>query len=265
MEEDINVLLERLNFSEEESKRVISSNQYSTNPKGYKAWAVGKILKGVILVKFNAIDDITRILNLSPWLFDQCLFTLLLFDKDQGVQIDGTTQARGNWRNGIEILESKPNQNTETNDTTERSGDENDPTRLKQKEKSRIGEEDFESSSPIEKRTIKIIRDGGGRMRCKRKRIKGGNGENIYESLARLVCRKPVDNLSPWKAVAGDMPTIKLLCWNYRGLGNPATVRGLKQLLANNFSCVQNQCRMDGCLAVNLTSRSGGLAMLWKE
>ncbi|MBA0556589.1 hypothetical protein Golob_026674, partial [Gossypium lobatum] len=77
--------------------------------------------------------------------------------------------------------ESKPNQNIETNDTTERSGDENDPTRLKEKEKARIGEEDSESSSPIEKRPTKIIRDGGGRMRCKRKITKGGNRENIDE------------------------------------------------------------------------------------
>ncbi|MBA0711598.1 hypothetical protein Golax_010762, partial [Gossypium laxum] len=40
--------------------------------------------KCVILVKFNAIDDRTRNPNLSPWLFDQCLFTLLPFVKDQG-------------------------------------------------------------------------------------------------------------------------------------------------------------------------------------
>lgn len=94
MVEDINVLLERLNFSEEESIRFFSLNMSSTNVKGYKAWAVGKIMfdekvdrdtmyhvlkslsftkedvnfvslkEGVILAKFGTIEDRTRILNL---------------------------------------------------------------------------------------------------------------------------------------------------------------------------------------------------------
>ncbi|MBA0731444.1 hypothetical protein Golax_022831 [Gossypium laxum] len=40
MVEDINMLLERFNFSEEESIRLVSSNMSSTNGKGYEAWAV---------------------------------------------------------------------------------------------------------------------------------------------------------------------------------------------------------------------------------
>ncbi|MBA0577680.1 hypothetical protein Golob_027832, partial [Gossypium lobatum] len=109
MAEDINELLEKLTFSEEESKRVFSSNRFSTNPKGYKAWAVGKIMSnerinkeamyrvlrsiwftkeevnfvalidGIILAKFGVVYDRTRILNLAPWLFNQCLFALLPF------------------------------------------------------------------------------------------------------------------------------------------------------------------------------------------
>ncbi|KAK5812074.1 hypothetical protein PVK06_027473 [Gossypium arboreum] len=39
--------------------------------------------EGVIFVKFGAIEDRRRILNLSPWLFDQCLFALLPFVKGQ--------------------------------------------------------------------------------------------------------------------------------------------------------------------------------------
>ncbi|MBA0844700.1 hypothetical protein Goarm_023082, partial [Gossypium armourianum] len=86
-----------------------------------------------------------------------------------------------------------------------------------------------------------------------------------------------------WRNGGGWRPAppraIKLLCWNCRGLGNPETVRKFKQLLvdtnldviflwgtkmqSNNFSRVRNQCRMDGCLEVNSTGRSGGLAMLW--
>ncbi|MBA0880459.1 hypothetical protein Goshw_009868 [Gossypium schwendimanii] len=113
MVEDINVLLERLNFSEEEWIRVISSNVKSSKIQGYEAWAVEKIMsgekvnknavyrvlnslwftkedvnfvelkEGVILVKFGVIEDRKRILNLPPWLFDQCLFAMLPYVKDQ--------------------------------------------------------------------------------------------------------------------------------------------------------------------------------------
>lgn len=38
-------------------------------------------------MKFGNIDDRTRILNLIPWLFSQCLFALLPFVKGQ--KIDG--------------------------------------------------------------------------------------------------------------------------------------------------------------------------------
>ncbi|KAK5839683.1 hypothetical protein PVK06_008509 [Gossypium arboreum] len=76
--------------------------------------------------------------------------------------------------------------------------------RFKEKEKARIGKKDSKPSSLIEKRSTKIIHDGGGRTQCKRKRIKGGNRENIDESPARLVRSKLVGNLSPCKVVAGD-------------------------------------------------------------
>ncbi|TYH01222.1 hypothetical protein ES288_A09G040500v1 [Gossypium darwinii] len=74
---------------------------------------------------------------------------------------------------------------------------------------------------------------------------------------------------------------MKILCWNCRGIGNPATVRELKQMLvandpdivflcetkinANKFSSVRSRCKMEGCLAVNANGKSGGLVMMWKE
>ncbi|TYI08986.1 hypothetical protein ES332_A09G039700v1, partial [Gossypium tomentosum] len=74
---------------------------------------------------------------------------------------------------------------------------------------------------------------------------------------------------------------MKIICWNCRGVGNPATVRDLKQLLvaidpdiiflcetkvsANRFDFVRRRCRMEGCLAVNAEGKSGGLVMMWKE
>ncbi|KAK8335238.1 hypothetical protein V6Z11_A09G041100 [Gossypium hirsutum] len=74
---------------------------------------------------------------------------------------------------------------------------------------------------------------------------------------------------------------MKILCWNCRGAGNPATVRELKQLLtanvpdivflcetkihSNGFHRIRTICRMEGCLAVGSERKSGGLALLWKE
>ncbi|MBA0634359.1 hypothetical protein Godav_028802 [Gossypium davidsonii] len=39
--------------------------------------------EGLILVKFGNTNDRTRILNLTPWLFDQCLFVIPPFVKGQ--------------------------------------------------------------------------------------------------------------------------------------------------------------------------------------
>ncbi|KAK5802672.1 hypothetical protein PVK06_030285 [Gossypium arboreum] len=71
---------------------------------------------------------------------------------------------------------------------------------------------------------------------------------------------------------------MKIFCWNCDGVGNPMTVRELKQLLvannpdtvflcetkvdSNKMSCIRNLCRTDGCLAINAIGKSGGLAML---
>ncbi|KAK5803050.1 hypothetical protein PVK06_030690 [Gossypium arboreum] len=114
--EELNELLEKLTFSEEESKRVFSSTRLSSNSKGYEAWAIGKVMSNeklnkeamfrvlrslrftkeevnfvelrekVILVKFGAVEDRTRILNLAPWLFDQSLFSLASYVKDQEIE-----------------------------------------------------------------------------------------------------------------------------------------------------------------------------------
>ncbi|MBA0573625.1 hypothetical protein Golob_000891, partial [Gossypium lobatum] len=101
--EEINDLLERLKFSEEESVQVVSTSD-DKRTQGFESWAVGKIMareqpnreamyrvfksmwytkkevdfvalkEGVIIVKFGCLEDRSRILNLMPWLFDRCLF-----------------------------------------------------------------------------------------------------------------------------------------------------------------------------------------------
>ncbi|KAB1671559.1 hypothetical protein, partial [Gossypium barbadense] len=74
---------------------------------------------------------------------------------------------------------------------------------------------------------------------------------------------------------------MKFMCWNYRGMGNPAKIRELKQLIGahnpdiiflsetkmngNDFRRVQNKCRLQNGLTVNSEGRSGGLALMWKE
>ncbi|MBA0680189.1 hypothetical protein Goari_011901, partial [Gossypium aridum] len=52
------------------------------------------------------------------------------------------------------------------------------------------------------------------------------------------------------KFFAGTPPrAMNFICWNFRGLGNPAT----------------NICKMIGCLAVDSKGRRGGLALMWKD
>ncbi|KAB1671571.1 hypothetical protein, partial [Gossypium barbadense] len=74
---------------------------------------------------------------------------------------------------------------------------------------------------------------------------------------------------------------MRIICWNCHGVGNPAIVRDLKQLLvandpdiiflcetksnANKFDSIRRKCRMEGCLAVNAEGRNGGLIMMWKD
>ncbi|MBA0731170.1 hypothetical protein Golax_022962 [Gossypium laxum] len=157
MAEDINNLLARLKFSEEESTSVVGLRKDSMDDQGYEAWAIGKVLskdkinreamyrvlkliwftkepvsfvfmdEGAYLVKFGIIEDRTRILNMAPWLFDQCLFSILTqvvvdiggmlgelvaniggIERAYGnwlrVKLDQSKSNVGNWRNGVEFL-----------------------------------------------------------------------------------------------------------------------------------------------------------------
>ncbi|KAK8292764.1 hypothetical protein V6Z11_D06G140800 [Gossypium hirsutum] len=74
---------------------------------------------------------------------------------------------------------------------------------------------------------------------------------------------------------------MKIFSWNCRGVGNPTTVRELKQFLvantpdivflcetkihSNEFSRIRFMCRMEGCLAVSSEGKSGGMALLWRD
>ncbi|KAK8366946.1 hypothetical protein V6Z12_A02G152300 [Gossypium hirsutum] len=74
---------------------------------------------------------------------------------------------------------------------------------------------------------------------------------------------------------------MKIFCSNCYGVGNPVTVRELKQLLfsnvpdvvflcetkihSNSLSRVRSIYRMEGFMAINSKGKSGGLTLMWME
>ncbi|MFQ6619423.1 hypothetical protein Gotur_001338 [Gossypium turneri] len=363
MEEDISILLAKLSFSEEEKKRVVSKKANTDNSKGYEHWAIGKLMTqekvnreamyrvfkslwytkeevnfvalkdGGILVKFCNEDDRKRILNLSPWLFDQCLFNMVPYSKDKTMEeydfnhtpfwvrianipmeymdrdmalevgtaigevlaidwrdrdggwteymririnidinkplrrvvhftnhggeefvcsiryeklprfcyicglIGHTTQkckeqknsneSQGNifqygkWlrvpirvidqnngllRNGIEMIkkdkenDSEPHRNLWKVIGTNTQYDHGETEQVKDTD------DDSELSTPQEKRFLKYGRESTGKIKSKRKRNRGHNGELSEESPNRIVRRKLMNSSTPSKAVAGEQP-----------------------------------------------------------
>ncbi|KAK5839969.1 hypothetical protein PVK06_008829 [Gossypium arboreum] len=216
MAEDINELLEKLTFSEEESKRVFSSNRFSTNPKGYKAWAVGKIMSNERINK----EAMYRVLRSLWFTKEEVKFVALrdgviLWEKidvskplRRVVYFVGQEDAEIVCTIKYERLPAfcyRQGSNIETKENKERSSEENKTMRVIKKEKTKTGVES-ESGFPIKKLPTRNIRGEGGRSRCKRKKAKGGNWENLDGSPACLVRRKFLDNISPCKAAAGNQP-----------------------------------------------------------
>lgn len=116
IEDEINILIANLKFSEEESQKISCPIVEGMDTSGYKAWAVGKILSkvkinkeamyrvfrslwftkkgvgfvelegGTFLVKFGCLEDRDRIMSMAPWMFDQCLFSMVPFEKDKEIE-----------------------------------------------------------------------------------------------------------------------------------------------------------------------------------
>ncbi|KAK5833753.1 hypothetical protein PVK06_017607 [Gossypium arboreum] len=112
--DEINELLGKLKFSEEELVQ-ITSTKGGGNIQGFESWAMGKIMEtehlnseamyrvfrslwytkeevdfvalkeGPVIVKFGCLEDRSRILNLMPWLFDKCLFSMVPFVKGKNI------------------------------------------------------------------------------------------------------------------------------------------------------------------------------------
>ncbi|MBA0709096.1 hypothetical protein Golax_024162, partial [Gossypium laxum] len=96
------------------SEKVIRTNA-ENNFQGFETWAVGKIMakeksnreamyrvfkslwltkeevnfvalnNGAIIVKFRCLEDRSRILNIMPWLLDNCLFAMMPFIKGKDI------------------------------------------------------------------------------------------------------------------------------------------------------------------------------------
>ncbi|MBA0568696.1 hypothetical protein Golob_006169 [Gossypium lobatum] len=79
--DELNELLERLKFSKEESVQGVQVDVVYKRRGGFVA-----LKEGVMIVKFGCLEDQSRILNLTPWLFNICLFLMLSFEKGKGIK-----------------------------------------------------------------------------------------------------------------------------------------------------------------------------------
>ncbi|KAK5802547.1 hypothetical protein PVK06_030149 [Gossypium arboreum] len=355
--DELNELLRKLKFSEEESAQVKCITN-GKNAQGFDSLAVGKIManehpnreamyrvfrslwytkeevdfvalkEGAVIVKFGCLEDRSRILNLMPWLFDKCLFSMVPFVKgkniadyefwlspfwlrvynipiefmdrqlaldvgnaigalmaidwkdrkgawtefkrlkvkidiskplrrvvkfvsDAGEEMIGVikyerlpdfcylcglighttrrcqnnragdviedsnlqygswmrvpfvnpTQDRNRRRNGVEIVKENTNTTEDKKESQTNSKDESGHSGLKSNEKE--GEEASITTSPVEQRINKPIRDSMGRFKHKRKRMRMLNGNSFEESPYKNVKRGLMESVSPVQAMAG--------------------------------------------------------------
>ncbi|MBA0725626.1 hypothetical protein Golax_022194, partial [Gossypium laxum] len=167
-------------------------------------------------------------------------------------------QERGTRRNGVEVFKPMTQSDKNKEDDPTNSRDVRGKPNAKGNE--RVWEGESRSTSPMEKRIQKLIKDGMGKTKNKRKRQKSSQGDYTDESPVKLVRRRIADTVSPLKAVAvrelkqllvANVPDIVFLCE--------------KKVHSNEFSRIRDRCRMDGYLAVSSEGKSGGLALMWRE
>ncbi|PPS13860.1 hypothetical protein GOBAR_AA06712 [Gossypium barbadense] len=170
-------------------------------------------------------------------------------------------QGTGFWRNGIGTLETVEGQKGEggrSKSTVVEGGIE---VIQMWKEKAKTGDEVLDSCSPSGKRTNKAMKENLGRLRNKRKKNKGENGEGLYESPIRIVRRKLLEGTSPFKARL----EISLVQSYENLLSELLWVREPCNSSANEFENIHMQCKMDRCFIVDLDCWKGGLALLWMD
>ncbi|MBA0817826.1 hypothetical protein Gohar_022187, partial [Gossypium harknessii] len=167
-------------------------------------------------------------------------------------------QDKGMRRNGVEVFNLVVIPSVNKDESLTRSSNESWKPSMDGKE--RIPEEESLSTSPMENRKLKQIKEGNGKSKSKRKRQKSLQDYFTFESPARQVKRRLGGSFSPSEAavvrelkqlLVANVPGILFLCKT--------------KVHSNEFSRIQSRCRMGGCLAVNSEGKSGGLALMWRE
>ncbi|KAA3463011.1 nucleolin-like [Gossypium australe] len=114
------------------------------------------------------------------------------------------SQGRVNWRNEVEEISTNANTNEEKEWSN--TGSKDDSGQLVRKGRDRRSEQEIRSAFPAERRFHKIMRDGMGRFKSKRKRVRGSNGESVDDSPAKLAKRRLLDSILLSKAEAVEQP-----------------------------------------------------------
>ncbi|PPS05462.1 hypothetical protein GOBAR_AA15201 [Gossypium barbadense] len=258
MAEDINVLLERLNFSEEESRRVTSTNMKSTNPQSYVPHPQVLMVyqgRGEVLaidwrdrdggwtdyirlrIKIDVFKPLRRMVHLvgSDGIKTVCTIKYERFPRLIGHTTQKCSRKEEHNETGNSSFQYGSWLKVQLGGTTQMGGNRRNVIEIQESNANHnveiIEAKEWNGDDNDLARLKEKEKKNQSWERGIRVLVIGGNGENNEESPAQLVKRRLADILSPCKAVAGDQP----------------------------------RQEMDGCLTVNSDGRSGGLAMLWMK
>ncbi|MBA0874615.1 hypothetical protein Goshw_019304, partial [Gossypium schwendimanii] len=326
--EEINDLLERLKFSEEESVQVVSTSD-DKRTQGFESWAVGKIMAREQPNREAMYRVFKSLWYTKKELFDRCLFVMVPFEK--GKNFDSYDFCLSPfWLRvyslPIEVMDRQTTLNIGNAigelmpiDWKDRDGGWTEFMRLPdfcytcglighsfrtcESNKEGVAQNGLNHQyegwlrvpivNPNQDRGMRRNRVELVKSKDNTNADKEGSHTNSRDEsglpekkgMERLCVEESPSVSSLDRRSGGWNPapprTMNIFCWNCRGVGNPATVRELKQLLvantpnviflceikiqSNGLSRIRSRCRLEGCLAVNSDGKSGGLALLWRK
>ncbi|MBA0603155.1 hypothetical protein Gorai_003310 [Gossypium raimondii] len=115
-------------------------------------------------------------------------------------------QNNGLLRNGIEMIKKDKENDSELHRNLWKVIGTNTQYDHEETEQVKDTDDESELSTPQEKRFLKYGRDSTRKIKSKRKRNRGHNGELSEESPNRIVRRKLMNSSTPSKVVAGEQP-----------------------------------------------------------